>query len=289
MSNQIQSAWRLGRWWLVLALIVLGVLVTYYGLTPRSDQVAPVAQPADLFVLLAPFLALATAIERFWEGVFSWYESFAVATGRLVGLGGSTIQWMRDEASNAETAVKNLVEQLGEKKPEEPDYSGLSEQLRQAEVRLIDAQSRIEEALKAPEYVAIKRAVILLGSLVLGVIIGVTTHLRMMQVVGLAVGAPIDYLLSGLLIGAGPGPLHSLIGTLQELRNSLAGLADLARGKAIEKIAAPLATASVARMAPRRTDVKREATSDETALLTDRDPADVLRATRQARQALRPR
>jgi hypothetical protein len=43
-------------------------------------------------------------------------------------------------------------------------------------------------------------------------------------------------LLTGLLLGAGPGPLHSLITTLQELRNAVAGLADLARGSAFKRV-----------------------------------------------------
>jgi hypothetical protein len=49
----------------------------------------------------------------------------------------------------------------------------LSTAFQEAENRLLDAQTRITEILKTPEYVAVKRSIILLGSLVLGVAISI--------------------------------------------------------------------------------------------------------------------
>src|SRR5688572_8596123 len=50
----------------------------------------------------------------------------------------------------------------------------------------------------------------------------------------------IDVVLTGILIGLGPGPLHALLGILVELRNAVAGVADIARGTALKKAAETL-------------------------------------------------
>jgi hypothetical protein len=61
---------------------------------------------------------------------------------------------------------------------------------------------------------------------------------------GLTVWWPFDSILTGLAIGAGPGPLHALIGTLQEMRNAFSGVADLARGAGVARAAEGLKQAA---------------------------------------------
>ncbi len=101
------SSLMLGIMLLAVGLLVAGPLIAGGGTTN------PPGTPIDLVVLLAPFVALAAAIERFWEAVFNFYESVAIASARLVGVGARTAQWMQTEAQNAETAVEVLVTTLG--------------------------------------------------------------------------------------------------------------------------------------------------------------------------------
>lgn len=232
-----------GRGLLLLLLAILGGLLAF-ALSPKgpgsgAGNVITTTLTANLAAVLAPFLVLATAIERFWEAVFSWYESFALASGRLLGSVGAISRWAKTEAENAARAVEEAANTLGATSPGTADYDGALRVLQETEARLLEAQSRIASALKSPEYVALKRGITLLGSLVLGLSISISGRLMLLKAAGISIPSglgPLDILITGLLIGAGPGPLHSFITGLQELRNSLAGLADLARGSALKKV-----------------------------------------------------
>jgi hypothetical protein len=226
VETQNGTVWK----WLFLVGIVMAIAVVVMAL--RGDRAATPATAAPaLEDVLAPFLAVAVIIERFWEGLFSWYEGFALATARLLGVSQQTTAWMKKEVENAEAAVTTLVAALDEaKKQGNATPSALLAELDTAEKRLLDARERITESLKTPEYRAFKLAVTTLGSLGLGVIVSVSAQLTMLHAAGLPVPPAMDVLLTGLLIGAGPCPLHTLIKSLQEFRQALAGLADLAKG-----------------------------------------------------------
>jgi hypothetical protein len=130
----------------------------------------PVTGSADLSQVLAPFVAIAIAIERFWEVVFDTVERFALTVSGLVGSARSGVKWMRDELNSAETAVEAAVSALAV--IEDPvDQAGKYAILETAEGRLQAAKDRIADTVKSPEYVAVKRAITLLGSFVMGLAI----------------------------------------------------------------------------------------------------------------------
>ena len=234
---EISEAWKRGRGFRVAILLLLIGLLVWGGLNHTAGGTWAVGTPQDLAAVLAPFLVLATGIERFWEAVFSWYESFALATGRVLGTVSGVTTWAKTEVDNAEKAVNAAVNALGHKTPADVGYSAGLKVLQEAETRLLDAQSRITEGLKSPEYVSLKRGITLLGSLAIGLAISIGSRLTLLATAGLqAVPVELDTIITGLLIGAGPGPLHSFITALQELRNALAGVADLARGTALKKV-----------------------------------------------------
>ncbi|HYP42348.1 MAG TPA: hypothetical protein VEX13_18490 [Chloroflexia bacterium] len=232
--NTISVAWRNGWPWLMIILLLMGGLV-FFAFLQGSGSTVP--RTTDPFVLAIPFIAVATALERFWESVFGWYERFALATLNLAGVSAKAAAWMKGEVKNAEDVVASAAEALGLKSPNDPNYPQLWQQFQEAETRLLDAKTRITEVLKTPEYVALKKAVILIGSLIAGVAISVTAQLTLLHALGFTVPAPIDMVLTGLLIGSGPGPLHAFIGGLAELRNVVGGLAEMTRGSAIKKVA----------------------------------------------------
>ena len=136
----------------------------------------------------------------------------------------------------AEDAVKAIANQL----PSEPSGSltemELWAQFNDAELRLLNARGRLSEVFKSPEYLAMKKSITLLGSLVAGVGISSVSHLTMFEAAGYHIPQAIDVFLTGLIIGAGTGPMHSFIGFLQEFRNATSGLSELARGSAIQRV-----------------------------------------------------
>jgi len=235
MKSQ-SEAWKRGGG-LLLAILLLLVAAVIWGVMDNSNgKNSTLKDGKDLALLLAPYVVLATGIERFWEAVFSWYESFALSVGRLLGAAFGVTGWAGKEVENAEKVVSEAAASLGGLKPTDDGYAAALKTFQEAETRLLDAQNRIAAALKAPEYVALKRAITLLGSLAIGIAVAVGGRLMMLQAAGFPVANFLDSLITGLLIGAGPGPLHSFITALQELRNALAGVADLARGTALKRV-----------------------------------------------------
>ncbi|MGH9889022.1 MAG: hypothetical protein ACREBE_26050 [bacterium] len=237
---------------------------------------ASTASGVELTKAVAPFVALAVAIERFWEAVFSFYENLALASQRILGAGAQGVAWATTELDNAQAAVSTAAGSLGSTTPDPTAWSAFQD----AERRLLDAQTRIAEAVKSPPYVALKRAVTLGGSVVIGIWISIKCGLHFLGAAGIK-GVPggMDTLLTGLIIAAGPAPMHSLIGVLQEMRNSVAGLADLGRGAGIRAAAQAVRETGAASAAPGRAVAEG---------IVQANAPEPLRTHREAARMLRP-
>lgn len=235
-TAQVPQSKEKGWQWLAWSALILIVMAGIVAWAYLSDPGAPIEKKSiDFVATTAPFVALAAALERFWEALFDWYERFALASARVIGVTASGTGWMTKEVSNAEKVVSDLVTALGATQPDSPEYSWISAQFAKAEGRLIDAKERITDILKSAQYVALKRAITVFGSLVIGVVISIAAKLTLLNSVGFGISAPVDMLVTGLLIGSGPGPMHAFIGTLMEFRNSVASLADSIKGGAVKK------------------------------------------------------
>jgi hypothetical protein len=68
-----------------------------------------------------------------------------------------------------------------------------------------------------------------------GLVVAILGDLGMLRALALPAPRLIDMLMTGLVIGAGPGPMHSLIGMLQSGKDAISNLADLARASAVRK------------------------------------------------------
>jgi flagellar hook-basal body complex protein FliE len=233
-----------------LPLVLISVafaLLLFTHTAAASTQVAQNnAQPADLSTALIPFVLLATAIERFWEAIFDWVEQVLISTGKIFGNVNQSVKWMIDEYNNAQIAVTNLATSFTGKSGDE--LKNVTDQLANAEQRLKDAQLRVEEIPREPRYVATKSAITIFGSLLIGLGIGVVgllsnQPLLFFKAAGFAPPIWLDGILTGLIIGAGPGPVHSLIGTLQSFRDSVSALGNLAQGTALKNAAQTIAPA----------------------------------------------
>lgn len=217
-----------------LALVAFGALLCGHALGATGDAPAADANVMGIFV------ALAVAIERFWETAFALFENFVTSTQRVLGSGAQFAGWARAQIDSAGQAVSAAAAALPGKPQDAPEWTAF----RDAEQRLLAARARVGDGLKSPGYVCAKRAITLVGSLAIGLGVAIGARLCFLAKAGIAAPEPVDWVLTGLIVGAGPGPLHSLIGVIQETRKSLAGLADLTRGGGLRAAAQAVREAS---------------------------------------------
>jgi len=209
---------RVAVWVLVLSLIAVGVASADNG---TSDTSSP--DNASLALLLAPLLAAATAIERCIEGIFGLVEGVILGLGKFLGLGGEYVQWAQDQ-------VKRYREQLLKTK-------GDLTQIRAIEKQLIDAEQRLKDYMKSEPWVSGKRVSSLVMGIVFGVFLALATKLRMFELLNIKlVPATADMLVTGLVIGTGSAPVHSLIGILQNTKNAIDEARALARGRSQQAV-----------------------------------------------------
>jgi hypothetical protein len=271
-----------------LLLLIVALTLGLVGLALVRDVQQPWVVRTDnksLFVLLAPFLAIATAIERFWEAVFGWYESFILKTASLMGTVGTKLGWAGQELRNAEEAIALAVQSLAQT-ASSAAYPQAYAHFRAMEQRLQEAQVRVEESLKSPKYKALKRAITLFGSFALGLGLSVTSKLTLLAAAGFQLDANVDLVLTGLLVGSGAGPLHAFIGWFNELRNTLAGLADVTRGTALKKASEALLQVAPAPVAPPVTGAYRSPTPAAGPVEAQASLADSLTHQRQVEHLL---
>lgn len=216
--------WKNALPWL---LGIIGIVVVGSGLLFLIRQFNPATSiplftpsTLDLATLLAPFVLLSTVIERFWEGIFDLYERIAVQIAARLGVASP-------ETAGLWATLKNAEAQLESATDDDSRAQALAE-VRDARVALLDIY-------ETPEYKGIKRGIITVGSLGIGVALCVSQRIGVFEAMGFTGIMPLtDVVFTGLLIGAGPGPIHSFISILQEFRDTIAGLGNYAQSQAWE-------------------------------------------------------
>jgi hypothetical protein len=200
-----------------------------FGTTPTT----PVSQNFE--DLLAPFVAVAIAIERMLEAAFDWYEQRTSDVKRLLTTGGETVSWIQKQYRTAATSLAAASQQSND-----PINQGLSD----AEEVFKKAQERLENWLNGNDYRARKRAIAIWVGLLAGVVVATLGGLQMLAAIGVNAPTFVDILVTGLIIGTGPGPMHSIIGILQGGRDALANLANLKQKEAIHEAVKAVQTAA---------------------------------------------
>ena len=199
--------------------LALALVLAVSGIAwAQSDSSGP-TDSTTIVLLLTPLVAAATAIERIIEMLFGWYESTILNTNDLLKVGQGYLGWAQGQVEKWKTAVQ---------------WERLSgDALRQAEDGLIDAQERLAGYLKSPEYIARKRVLSAVLGILFGLLIGFVTQLRMFELLGIGMTWPwIDTFVTGLVIGTGSAPVHSLIGLLQKTKNAIEDARALWSGQA---------------------------------------------------------
>lgn len=207
----------------IVRMLLTGVSITWLVQIPTATQ--PVG---DFSTVLAPLLAVAVAIERLLETGFDWYEKSLVSVARVLEGAEQADDWIQNELRGAYLAMQTAA----------GSYLNTADDatlqlFEKAQKRLADAESRLMDWVKAPEYIAWKRAIAIVVGLCAGLVVAVSSDLGIMRTIGVPAPRFVDMLATGLVIGAGPGPMHSLIGILESGKTALDNVGQLAQSKAL--------------------------------------------------------
>lgn len=193
------------------------------------------ASAGEVALLLAPLVAAATAIERAIEMIFDLYESIVLSASRFLGEGKSYLGWARIQVRRYREALVGA---------QDSEVSKL-------ETQLANAQQRLKDALTTQPYTSVKRLITLVLGIILGLIVAWLTRLQMFKLLGVdfialsgtgpgsdlaAFLVTMDIIITGLVIGTGSAPVHSLIGLLQTSKEALDEARSLASARKIEAI-----------------------------------------------------
>jgi hypothetical protein len=240
--NEQKERFRMQAWFRILVVLVIGLwvglIVWVLFFAPISEAVAlPLEASANLTVVLAPVLAAAAAVERTLETLFnvlegSWRTMVAYLGRGLRWLKSAEIEVMQARQFLAEVADKYNEEmrniQIGQATASELTASvqarmdDVNKMMTLAQGRLEDAEDNLSEATSSETYINAKTAVSVVLGLMLGVIISALAQLQIFALLGVdMVPARFDVLITGLVIGSGSYPVHSLVGILQQSKDTL--------------------------------------------------------------------
>lgn len=224
------------RWFRVLIavfVILWLILIGWVLSSPIQDAAAlPLAVGANLTIVLAPVLAAAAAVERTLESIFnmlenSWHTMVAYLGRGLRWLKSAEIevqqsrQFLADASEKYNAELQNI--QFGQ-----ASASTLADEIQAkiatanrlmvlAQQRLENAEDNLAAITSSDSYTSAKAAASIVLGLMLGVVISAIGQLQMFAMMGIGAVPPrIDVLITGLVIGSGSYPVHSLVGILQQ-------------------------------------------------------------------------
>jgi hypothetical protein len=273
MRTRTRRLWFAGVGVIVGIWVFLLVWVLF--LAQIEDAVTrPLEAGADLTMVLAPVMAAALGVERVLETMFNMIEG---AWRTLVAYLGYGMRWLKSTQSevaearqwvqsmgtvynstlavynekmktmladmNVSSSVASLPDQLSAAVKElrteaEEKADSAKALLEDAQRRLKEAEDKLASVTNSPDYRSAKGAVTIVLGLMLGVIIAGIGQIQAFALLGIgAVPARIDVLITGLVIGSGSYPVHSLVGILQQSKDALDGLGNFLNGRS--KPAAP--------------------------------------------------
>jgi uncharacterized protein (UPF0147 family) len=240
----------------VLSVALIVWVLFFAEITDAIAGVLPVG--ADLAVVLAPVLAAAAGVERLLETIFNTIESVwrtvvaylgygmrwlksaetevdearqwlqsagAVYNGTLALYNEKMRQIMKDMnvATNIVSLPDQIVAQLDDWKKEADAKTAMAKGLLEdAQSRLNDAERKLSSITDSPEYKSAKSSASIILGLMIGVVVAALGQIQMFAMLGIAaVPARIDVLITGIVIGSGSYPVHSLLGILQQGKDTL--------------------------------------------------------------------
>lgn len=204
----------------ILLFVLLFAGMTVSVVSAQSED--GTATGGEIQTLLLPLIAAATVVERLIEVIFDWYESAVMQLSKFPGLASEYVAWTQKQVRDAKDAFKDTMTPV---------------EVSKAEQALKDAQDRLASFVKNSQYLSIKRAYAMLLGFVFGLIIAFSVQgLAVFGLLGIKLPAGLlwlDQLVTGLLIGTGSAPMHSLIGLLQNTKDAVDSARALWKGEAL--------------------------------------------------------
>lgn len=224
------------RWFRVLVWVIILlwlILIGWVLISPINDaQALPLVVGANLTIVLAPVLAAAAAVERTLESMFNILEG---SWRTMVAYLGRGLRWLKNAEVEVQQARQFLADasekynsELQEVQFGQASAATIADEVQAkvasanklmiiAQQRLENAESNLAEVTSSESYISAKAAASIILGLMLGVIIAAIGQLQMFAMLGIGtVPAQIDVLITGLVIGSGSYPVHSLVGILQQ-------------------------------------------------------------------------
>jgi hypothetical protein len=219
--------------------IALGLTLLCTGVVYAQGGAADPASTGEIAGKLAALVAAATLVERIVEMIWDFFENNVLTVKSLIKNADDYVSWAQNQVFSAR---KNLLDAK-----DTDNRSSLEEVLQ-------DAEKRLADYLKSDAYVSYKKKLSVPASIVLGLGVSFLAQLRMF--VMLDILAPdttgflyfADIIVTGLVIGTGSAPVHSLIGVIQKTRDAVDAARGLYTGKALEEVRATLETLKGARL-----------------------------------------
>lgn len=222
---------------IVTLVVALWVAIIYWVIASPDAQKAVRIEGNSLLIILAPVLAAATGVERSLETFFNIIENGFKTMVAYLGKGlrwlkNSEIevqqarQWLADistryaeEMQGLQITGQSVKELTGEAQGK---ILAANAMLQLAQQRLQSAEDNLSGVSSSDEYRSVKAAASIVLGLMLGVIVAQLGSLQMFALMGVtAVPSKIDIFITGLVIGSGSYPVHSLVGILQQGKDTL--------------------------------------------------------------------
>lgn len=222
----------------VIAIVWLALIIWVLAIAPITDaQAAQLDVGATMAMILAPVLAAAAAVERTLETTFNviegnWRTMIAYLGRGLRWLKSAEVevkqarQFLADVSDKYNEEMKNI--QLGQLSASaltaemQAKMEVANRMLGLAQQRLQDAERNLAAVTSSDSYIRAKGAASIIVGLMLGVIVAALSQLQMFAMLGIGlVPARVDVLITGLVIGSGAYPVHSLVGILQQSKDTL--------------------------------------------------------------------
>ena len=240
--SELEQHIKVKRWFRFLIVVVVLLWLLLIGwvlfIAPITKaNVSTLETGANLTIVLAPVLVAAAAVERTLESVFNVIEG---SWHTMVAYLGRGLRWLK----SAEVEVKQARQFLAEASDKyNTEMQGLqigqdslatitdtirikmeaaNKMMALAQKRLSEAENNLDSVTASDSYISAKSAASIIIGLMLGVVIAAIGQLQMFALLGIAAVPPrFDVLITGLVIGSGSYPVHSLVGILQQGKDTL--------------------------------------------------------------------
>lgn len=227
---------------LVAVIVILWLaLIVWVFVSPIEDAAAlPLAVGANLTIVLAPIIAAAAAVERTLESIFNMLEN---SWRTMVAYLGRGLRWLKNAEVEVQQARRILADTSAKYNAElqsiqigQVSVSELTDEIRAkveaadklmdlAKQRLDKAEDNLAAVTSSDKYIRAKAAASIILGLMLGVVVATIGQLQIFAMLGVGVvPAHIDVLVTGLVIGSGSYPVHSLVGILQQGKDTLSSV-----------------------------------------------------------------